>query len=254
MTSRLREIAYDGKRHARAMARGTARATVAVADAVEARIGRPAGFVVVGTGRCGTTYVSEALTASGLACGHEQMFTPAGPRRSLRLAGDASWLAVPYLDDVDAPVYHVVREPLAVVNSFLAIGFFRLGSAGPVGAGGHHRRHQRFAQRHFGFSGDEVADAVRWYVEWNRRCERFADHRFRIEDARAGVALILERQHPDGLAHLDAALAAMSPKVNSLDHIKAEVPENRLIGADDLPDTALVDELRAMARRYGYPL
>ena len=68
---------------------------------------------------------------------------------------------------------------------------------------------------------EEVADTIRWYLESNRRCERFADYQFRIEDPYEGLPVIIE------------------------------LPQ---LGAAALRDTATVAELRQMADRYAYSL
>lgn len=90
-------------------------------------------LVITGTGRSGTGYMAEILRASGVVCGHEGVFTTAAVLgRSLPAWGeyeaDSSWLAVPLLPwmrvERQQHVVLVVRRPLAVVRSFLALGVF----------------------------------------------------------------------------------------------------------------------------------
>jgi hypothetical protein len=78
-------------------------------------------FVVMGTGRCGTGYMSKILTDTSLRCGHEDIFTVQGPKYGADLDGDSSWLAVPYLDTLSdhIKVVHIVRNPLKVFRSWL---------------------------------------------------------------------------------------------------------------------------------------
>lgn len=82
-------------------------------------------FVVTGSGRCGTKWMSEALTRAGVPCGHESVFgfepEVVWP---VDLVADSSWMAATRLDEVDVPVLLMVRHPLAVVRSFVEIGFF----------------------------------------------------------------------------------------------------------------------------------
>jgi hypothetical protein len=88
-------------------------------------------FVVTGSGRCGTKWMSKALTSAGVPCGHESVF---GFNPEVvwpdDLVADSSWMAATRLDEVDVPVLLMVRHPLAVVRSFVEIGFFAEWDAG----------------------------------------------------------------------------------------------------------------------------
>lgn len=86
-------------------------------------------LLVVGTGRCGTRYASHVLRAAGVECGHEGVFTfrvALGARDPAwnHFTADSSWLAVPVLPGVDARSVLLVRHPLDVVRSMLALGWF----------------------------------------------------------------------------------------------------------------------------------
>lgn len=84
-------------------------------------------LVIVGTGRSGTGYVARLLEAAGVNCGHESVF---GPVQSLGIVppdwqtfdADASWLAVPALDDHDGPVALGLRHPWRVIDSLDRVG------------------------------------------------------------------------------------------------------------------------------------
>lgn len=88
-------------------------------------------FVVTGSGRCGTHYMSQLLTAAGVPCGHEHVFKP-NRREQGGVAttwpdgvqADSSWMAACVLPLVQIPVVLLVRHPLLVVSSFVQIGFF----------------------------------------------------------------------------------------------------------------------------------
>lgn len=95
-------------------------------DAVPAPFRR---FVAVGSGRSGTGYVCYLLRASGVHCGHEQVFGPAVAAGTAPVvwgdyAADSSWLAVPSLPMLGVPVLAVLRHPLAVVASMVRVGLF----------------------------------------------------------------------------------------------------------------------------------
>lgn len=81
-------------------------------------------FVITGSGRCGTTWISRALTRVGVPTGHEAVFHPGEPVWPEDIRGDSSWVAACKLDEVDEPVALLVRHPLAVVKSLMEIGFF----------------------------------------------------------------------------------------------------------------------------------
>jgi hypothetical protein len=86
--------------------------------------------VIVGTGRCGTNYTANYLTAAGVRCCYERYFSPWGTlfdtgRVSTSGEGDASWLAVPFLPMDGVRVIHQTRDPLKVIESFYRIGFIR---------------------------------------------------------------------------------------------------------------------------------
>jgi hypothetical protein len=81
----------------------------------------PERFVVTGSGRCGTKWVSTVLTAAGVPCGHEAVYGLDDAGWGGRWA-DSSWMAACHLP-VPYPVALLVRHPLAVVRSFVEIGF-----------------------------------------------------------------------------------------------------------------------------------
>ncbi|SCL31986.1 hypothetical protein GA0070616_4368 [Micromonospora nigra] len=89
-------------------------------------------FVVTGSGRCGTKYLATLLTAAGVRCGHEQVYNADGPPIwPAGLRADSSWMAVPHLP-LPLPVVLLVRHPLAVVRSWVEIGFFTVDVDNPT--------------------------------------------------------------------------------------------------------------------------
>ena len=91
-------------------------------------------FVVTGSGRCRTKWVSEALTRAGVPCGHEAVFGPhePSPWSEEPLLGDSSWMAATMLDEIQEPVALLVRHPLAVIQSWVDIGFFSHDTGNPT--------------------------------------------------------------------------------------------------------------------------
>lgn len=198
-------------------------------------------FIVVGTGRCGTGYISQILTRMGIPCGHEWVYSP-HPRRNphIEILGDSSAQAVPFVPDFDGFVFHQVRNPLQVIGSFIGFNLFKdYRWHGPDG---------EFMAQHFHFTGDELGDAMRYYVEWNQRCERQDRYfRYKVEDIDRAM---LRRM---------ADLIGVRVEDSAIDQALREVPTNcntrhnaQPLTWDDLPDGPLKDDLIAISRRYGY--
>jgi len=204
-------------------------------------------FVVVGTGRCGTTYTAELLQRAGVPIDHEAVFTEKGPRPVEHLEGDASWMAVPYLDRFSGSILHQVREPLAVIDSLVDLGLFASVFADEI-----HRPWRRFLEAHFTLLGDPIVDAMRFYVEWNERCEAHADLRIRIEDQCSLIPEFIDKLYPGKGALVQSHLPRVSTRLNSRE--ERRVKRTRVAGlrAGDLPKGEARDALLAMAERYGY--
>ena len=90
--------------------------------------------LVVGTGRCGTGFLSHSLERSGFTCGHEAIFNHWDEEKvrqryiASTLSAEASWAAAPFLGadwlDPAVKVIHLTRSPLEVIKSFHDINFF----------------------------------------------------------------------------------------------------------------------------------
>ena len=95
-------------------------------------------YIVSGTGRCGTKYMSRVLTACGIICGHEKVFSFRGiiqynkmmeiiknkfnikqyhEEYPEKLLADSSFLTVPFLDELSCKVIHLIRHPCDFVRS-----------------------------------------------------------------------------------------------------------------------------------------
>lgn len=200
-------------------------------------------FVVIGTPRAGTTYFCELCRANGVVCSHELYFTEQGPllrnpRRRFDAVGDVSWLAPPFLPDEDITVVHQVRHPLKVIRSIFEMGFFDPRRE--------HTRKKRVAltRKHFEFNKRPMRSALRFYIEWNERCEKITSKRFRIED--------LDREREKVGSWLGIELNNLATVSKSTNRRTPEISdpwdEDLLKGLPDYP------ALEAMALRYGYEL
>lgn len=107
-------------------------------------------YIIVGSGRCGTVYMSKWMTKCGIPCGHESIFTPLGIGEAVRrlitprliemsnvslkyghhpsdIVADSSYMAAPFLNEItfkDAIKIHITRHPLLIVRSFVLNGGF----------------------------------------------------------------------------------------------------------------------------------
>lgn len=110
-------------------------------------------YLIVGTGRCGTVYMSRLLTSLNIMCGHESVFTPSGldfaeiilkrihpcklswvSKDDIRtnkqddswfnpkiFVADSSLYSAPFLNEKilkNTKILHLVRNPIKVVSSF----------------------------------------------------------------------------------------------------------------------------------------
>lgn len=227
-------------------------------------------FVVTGTGRSGTGYAASLFNAAGLSCGHESVYketpglgekgairhgvvprakAPLGRvketvrRRIATYDGDASWMAVPRLEKFGGTSFLQLRHPLLVVRSFVGTRFFSRPEA--------HRQQWAYAAAHFDITGDDVSDAMRWWVSWNERAavhatmtyalERLDEVQFASMLARLGVA------DPDSVAA--KAMQEVPKDVNSS---RRRGDEKGTMQWHDLPDGADKSRLEQSAERWGY--
>ena len=184
--------------------------------------------IIVGTGRSGTGYMHKVLCDAGVACGHEQIFTPNGVVNPTPLEMDSSWMAVPWLSSYPrTPVILVHRHPAAVISSFVGIGFFDVNSS-PL-----HSPYRNFLYAKNPRLKDKTPfeAACEHYVDWNQRALRYATVVTELDNPDWGSIASELKIVP---AHLAAALPNVSqtynhrPRANiDLDMIPVEVWEMR---------------------------
>lgn len=149
-------------------------------------------FVVVAAPRSGTGYLARVLKRCGVACGHEDVYTPhvaVGVNRPWwgRWQGDVSWLAAPRLDDIpdDVTVFRQTRDPRHTAASMVATGMFdRVHRYGWLAA------YQQAVLAVIPDLFDEptpYARAERVRVEWNRLADSRAVMSWRVEDITVGM-------------------------------------------------------------------
>lgn len=193
-------------------------------------------FVIVGTGRSGTGYISKLLTAVGISTGHEANFHPYYPRyQHFMGSGEASWLAVPHLDDFDGIVIHQTRHPLRVAESLQYPDGFMAGAYPD-------NPYWQFKVRHAHLEGwDPIANAERFLCNWYERID--ADFTYRVEDMDTG--LLIELAQILGVTVNRGNAAAALGEVSTTEN--RHRPDDALtLTYDDVP------RLQPYAERFGY--
>jgi hypothetical protein len=164
-------------------------------------------LLVTGTGRSGTTYLTELLRACGVRCGHEAVFGPYGQGDWDDFEADASFMAVPYLP-LDIPTVLVLRHPLAVVKSFHDFGFFTQCTTEYQHFVAHYAPMAWWGER------SELDTALAYWCTWNLRAALHADRIYRLEHLNpSSLAEILELGgfHPGPATN---AFAVVPPGLN----------------------------------------
>lgn len=210
-------------------------------------------------------YTSRVLRAAGVRCGHEDMFTPWGPRLDFeRFDGDSSWLSVPYLDQLpaDTLVLHQLRSPMAVIESWVARRRFRrwhpegsfpkhvakrvLGR--PPGGLYAYRQYIRQHAPSIFEERREVDRAARYWLHWNELAERNARHldyrRFWLHEMEEDVVRGLLREVGASTDRVETALATVPRDTNT--HPTAEAPPFVL-------SPRIRDEIEAATARWSTP-
>lgn len=145
-----------------------------------------ADFVVTGTGRCGTAHCWKALTRMGIPAAHEtffdldrRSFTDEDARAYERYpTNDVALMAAPFLRQLSTPSIHIIRDPVATVNSFLHL---RLDPRSPHVI-------TDFINHWIDLEGDTSEE--RWadyWEKWNRMCADTATFTVQVEALSAGT-------------------------------------------------------------------
>jgi hypothetical protein len=224
--------------------------------------------LVTGCGRSGSRYLAEVLTAAGLPCTHERVFTgrEQDHRQLAARTAEASWYAVPWLSDVSDTtlVLHVVRHPLRCVGSWVGLRFFDRGQterplwkhvikrALNLPASGQYRSIQVVrTHRPSVFAAATAAErGAAYWLQWNRwvedECATHRDRyrRIRLEDVTSAAVVEFVRE------------AGVDPAPNAAGAVREISRQTNTRGSRvDLQWSDLgVHEkaVRALAERYGY--
>lgn len=226
-------------------------------------------YIITGTGRCGTVFLARLLTSVGIPCGHEAIFDHNGIESAKnkltgqfplntshassmeyntfkdewtsipkwindlsKIVADSSYMATPYLDQFDAKIIHVTRNPIKVINSFTNhLDYFS--DKSPT------NHWESFIYKTIPELTKDMPQYDRgalFYVLWNELIEKKYDLRFKIEDDPNIILKFLNVSGPH-----------FNNKVNSI--IKKN--RNRFI-LDKIQSKEITNMLQNKAKNYGY--
>lgn len=198
-------------------------------------------YLITGTGRCGTGYVSNVLASAGVPCGHEAIFSHDGLEAAQRalaehpeLAAESSWLAAPFLPNPilnGVTVIHLVRHPVKTIESIVSVGMLH---AGPYG------EFIRCYLPEIARWRDDANAAAHFYIKWNRMIEAWTGLRHRVEDDPYQLLHVLGIEH-DGPLFDDTAY----------NHRPEYAPYKLHLKELDAP---ILSRLRRIAESYRYRL
>lgn len=218
-------------------------------------------FVITGTGRCGTHWIAEVLGGAGLRVGHEERlaYRPFAHDWARGIDGEVGWPAAAHLQYLDrrTRVIHLVRDPLAVMNSRLGNDKLAPSFSPPVV--------RDFVTRVLpdrAVPSDPIERCVWFVTTWDElvvtRTRRLPCARFRVEDLAdpAYMSALLEFIGVTGEARFTAIgraafLPSSTGSLGSAERLRwADIPDSPAIAA--LVDLAVRDGYLDQ-RRVGTP-
>ena len=214
-------------------------------------------LLITGCGRSGTLYASRLWRSLGLDIRHEQ---PIPPNGMMGANGIASWFMV--VDDPQPPsgpsavdyefevVLHQTRHPLKVIPS---VAQFILGKG---------KRAPRFIERHVPetvLRREEKDDldsrqqlllkASRYWVRWNLWAEKRAHRSVKLEDLESELPRLCDLV---GVRFRSEVLDDIPKNVNARRLLFQEEPWTCVWEDIKQMDSALYEDIRELASRYGY--
>lgn len=226
-------------------------------------------YIVTGTGRSGTVYMARVLTDLGVPCGHESIFNHDAEvvvmRRFHRfdpptisicsdnsgwlnlnnIVADSSYMAMPYLDHEDineVPIIHVVRNPLAVISSFVKdLNYFNNVKDNPFNKGNWEEWIYKIVPE-IGSGRDPIERACIYYVLWNKRIEQAQNRPYLRHKAEEPF----KDEFFEFLGMARQPVTFINKRINSMKKRTEDFTVN------DIPDGDIKSEFIDIIKRYGY--
>jgi hypothetical protein len=192
-------------------------------------------LLVTGTGRCGSKWMSRAITSAGTPCTHE-VFWNYDRHGEGDWQAEVAWPAAPFTPIPHTYVVHLVRHPLDTIRSRASWGTFDGDRAD--------RRRRAFLGRWamevvpaIAAGRTTVERAAIHWVEWNKLVKK-ADEVLRLEDVTAGDITRLAQ--------------IVTPEAELLDFVPRANSSEQLVNPITWDDVAHVPGLLELAAEYGY--
>lgn len=211
-------------------------------------------FLVTGTGKCGTVYMSHLLTELGIPCGHEAIFTNKGLEEAKKrlknknlikfsectknlpnwtcpqeIISDSSYMSAPFLDwDYleNTKIIHLIRNPIDVISSFIKGEYFDL-IWPPLTV-----PFQKFIKSNIPhvYENDlnNINRCALYYIEWNKIIESKLNNRnFIIHAIEKPLEKIYEfiEKSPKEEIKINKKINSWNPKKISINEIIPEIRE-----------------------------
>lgn len=204
-------------------------------------------YYILGTGRSGTGFMSRVLGESGMRCGHESVVGIRGIEPRFDLWGDASWMAVPYVRELEhweGVMVHVIRNPLDCIAS-LAFANETRGRPWMEESGNGLTRYEKYLQRWFNPGGRiGVRFAVYYWCTMNLYLSGVCDWTWKLEDI-----------NPPKICKLALAIGLGSVRVEIDKHRGYNARPHRSITWEEIREEVTNDEyehLRSVAAFFHY--
>jgi len=203
-------------------------------------------FLVVGTGRCGTAWLADVLNRCGIKTGHESVYSTSFLGWN-DWQGDVTLAGMPYAKNHRS--VHLVRDPLKVVNSFLASQFFAEDcECHPEEPGAHLATpycwyFMRWVPAIYRAS-DELGRTIRYVVLWSQMAESLPC--FNLESLVTDVRIMRDLLQVIGFGELREI------PFDGLEPINSHAKGKQIVTWDQVKNHPDGEMLIDHARRYGY--
>ena len=201
-------------------------------------------YLIIGTGRSGTGFMSKLLTNNGISCGHETLFGLQNVKdfgmllKTTTLKADSSWLSVPHIKEInkDIKYIHIIRNPIDVIKSFIELNLFCDESSPYI----------KFIGKYCDLNYNQPIDKViSYYVKWFKMIESNDINKLSIN---------LENIDYEKLSiFVGKELIELEEKVNTKTDSKIFLANREEIH-NRIKKSSLYNELKELSKRYGYEI